>query len=284
MSSENQQSSMQYSKHSNWMDFNGRIAENYHVMPGYPSDAVQSIVARCTYSLPGLVIDLGCGTGGFTRQLAAEFGRQRKIVGLDPNVDMLKQATRLTTRDLQISYLQSAAEEMPFDDQSVAVLTAAGAAHRFNSSVFYPEAARVLVDGGLLVLLHNRPDAARSDFMSDYLDIHEHYVPEYRRDWHSTPDGSYGPLPYERDLSAQSAFEFLSMETWAWTERVPEDTVMALALSSTVIARAALRVGQDKVLREVHDAFVRCAKSDGYVDMPYVTEGLFARRRQRSSN
>ncbi|MDX8450231.1 class I SAM-dependent methyltransferase [Mesorhizobium captivum] len=279
MSPENYELSAKTTDHNSWKDFDGKIAENWHAMPGYPSESVQAIVAHCSHLKPAIVVDLGCGTGTFTRQLAAEFDPGCKIIGLDPNADMLKQAASLTEGDLNISYRKSAAETMPFDNGSISVLAAAGAAHRFDSLSFYPEAARVMVESGVLALLHNRPDADRGGFMSEYMEIHEHYVPEYRRDWHSTPCGGYCPLPYERDLSNQDKLEAFSIQRWSWTERVSEATLLAQALSSTVIARAVHRVGQEKVFSEVRNAFIKHADPDGYVNMPYVTEGIFATKK-----
>ncbi|KAI0700292.1 S-adenosyl-L-methionine-dependent methyltransferase [Cytidiella melzeri] len=97
-------------------------------------------------------IDLGCGTGQATTELSAF----QKIIGVDPSAKMIEQASRdAATAGLpgQIEYQQSAAEELPFlQDGSIDFVSAAQAAHWFNWTKLWKEAARVMrTDGSLAV-------------------------------------------------------------------------------------------------------------------------------------
>ncbi|KAI0343842.1 S-adenosyl-L-methionine-dependent methyltransferase [Trametopsis cervina] len=97
-------------------------------------------------------VDLGCGTGQATTELTSF----KKIIGVDPSAKMIEQAT-LNASKLglpgQIEYKQSSAEELPFlQDSSVDLVSAAQAAHWFDWTKLWKEAARVLrPDGSLAV-------------------------------------------------------------------------------------------------------------------------------------
>lgn len=97
----------------------------------------------------GLAVDLGCGTGQNSRLLAPHF---QEVVGIDVSESQVEEA-RAVTGFPNITYRQGSAEELPFPDSSVDLLTAATAAHWFDQARFLVEAARVLKPGGCMALL-----------------------------------------------------------------------------------------------------------------------------------
>ncbi|XP_017276120.1 putative methyltransferase DDB_G0268948 [Kryptolebias marmoratus] len=96
-----------------------------------------------------LAVDLGCGTGQFTRLLAPHF---KEVVGMDVSENQVEEA-RTVPGYPNITYRQGTAEQLPFGDGTVDLLTAASAAHWFDQSKFLPEANRVLKPGGCIALL-----------------------------------------------------------------------------------------------------------------------------------
>ncbi|XP_037542250.1 putative methyltransferase DDB_G0268948 [Nematolebias whitei] len=96
-----------------------------------------------------LAVDLGCGTGQFTRLLAPHF---KEVVGMDVSENQVDEA-RTVPGDPNVTYRQGTAEDLPFEDGTVDLLTAASAAHWFDKSKFLPEANRVLKPGGCIALL-----------------------------------------------------------------------------------------------------------------------------------
>ncbi|XP_062311790.1 putative methyltransferase DDB_G0268948 [Osmerus eperlanus] len=96
-----------------------------------------------------LAVDLGCGTGQNSRLLAPHF---QEVVGIDVSESQLEEA-RAVSGYPNITYRKGTAEELPFPDSSVDLLTAASAAHWFDQARFLVEAARVLKPGGCMALL-----------------------------------------------------------------------------------------------------------------------------------
>ncbi|XP_029442084.1 putative methyltransferase DDB_G0268948 isoform X2 [Rhinatrema bivittatum] len=94
----------------------------------------------------GLAVDVGCGTGQSTQILAPHF---EKVVGLDISEAQIEKAKQ----DLyaaNISYCLSSAEELPFEDCSVDLITASAAIHWFDIEKFLKEADRVLKPKGCM--------------------------------------------------------------------------------------------------------------------------------------
>ncbi|XP_075463370.1 putative methyltransferase DDB_G0268948 isoform X3 [Ascaphus truei] len=95
-----------------------------------------------------LAVDVGCGTGRYTRPVAAHF---EKVIGIDISESQINEARRSTSED-NVLYHTSPAEELPVKDASVDLVFAGLAAHWFIIDKFMQEAARVLKPGGCLAL------------------------------------------------------------------------------------------------------------------------------------
>jgi ubiquinone/menaquinone biosynthesis C-methylase UbiE len=91
-------------------------------------------------------LDVGCGAGLST----AALGRLvTDAVGLDPNGDMLVHRRQVAPA---ASFVVARAEAPPFAARSFDIVTAAGAVNYVDLAKFLPEAARLLVPGGFLVV------------------------------------------------------------------------------------------------------------------------------------
>ncbi len=99
---------------------------------------------------PGIVLDLGCGTGWFTRRLAARYPKA-EITGADLAPGMLEQA-RITGSDA-VNWLNADAEQLPLADQSVdLIFSNLMIQWSPRPEVVLAECRRVLAPGGLLVV------------------------------------------------------------------------------------------------------------------------------------
>ncbi|XP_019409681.1 PREDICTED: putative methyltransferase DDB_G0268948 [Crocodylus porosus] len=91
-----------------------------------------------------LAVDIGCGSGQGTRVLAAHF---EKVIGIDISEAQIEEAKQANTLP-NVSYCVSSAEQLPFEDGSVDLITAFVAAHWFDLERFMKELDRVLRPNG----------------------------------------------------------------------------------------------------------------------------------------
>ncbi|XP_056146082.1 putative methyltransferase DDB_G0268948 [Lampris incognitus] len=97
-----------------------------------------------------LAVDVGCGSGQGTVLLANHFA---SVVGIDVSPAQLEVALGHATAP-NVTYRQCVAEELPFSDSSVDLVTAMSAFHWFERPRFLQEAHRVLKPHGCLALLN----------------------------------------------------------------------------------------------------------------------------------
>ncbi len=94
----------------------------------------------------GCAVDIGCGSGISTHALA-EFAQER--IGVEPAEPMVEAARAV---DPQARFLVGPAEAIPLPDGTADLITAAGALNYADLPRFFPEADRVLKDGGALLI------------------------------------------------------------------------------------------------------------------------------------
>lgn len=127
----------------------GRAVDEYErARPSYPQEAVDWLVPEGVRT----VLDLGAGTGKFTRSLVA---RGLDVIAVEPDDVM-----RATLADAlpSVRTVKGTAEAIPLPDASVDVITAAQAWHWVDQARALPEAARVVKPGGSLALVWNIRD------------------------------------------------------------------------------------------------------------------------------
>ncbi len=90
-------------------------------------------------------LDIGSGAGLSTRALTVLAARQ---IGIEPAEAMLQWRARIAP---SADFLVAAAEHLPFRSGSIDLIVAAGSLNYVNLEQFFPEAARVLEPGGLLL-------------------------------------------------------------------------------------------------------------------------------------
>ena len=164
--------------------------------PDYPAEVDGWL--RDTLSLaPGkTVVDLGAGTGKFTRRLVATGA---KVIAVEPVAAM---RDRLTADLPEVEALDGNATAIPLPDASVDAIVCAQAFHWFATREALAEMHRVLKPGGILGLIWNTKDDSvpwvRSAFT--ITEPYEGQVPRfYTGDWRNVfPAPGFGPLHEQR--------------------------------------------------------------------------------------
>ncbi|CCV03083.1 putative Methylase involved in ubiquinone/menaquinone biosynthesis [Mesorhizobium metallidurans STM 2683] len=227
----------------------------------------------------GRIVEVGAGTGLFTKSLAKVFGPRFTILALEPNEDMRQHAQLQTPIGAPIVYLDGVAEQLPAEDSSARLIAAASAVHRFDRPLFYKEAERMLTRDGLLAFVHYEPDDKTSPFVDNFLSVIERALPSYQRRRSSRPEGGYFDLNIMGELTELPAFENVGRVSFIFSEPIDWETFKNRALSFTIIQKAIHIKGEAEVLSELLNAFELHRNSNGMVRMPYEAEVITARRK-----
>lgn len=139
-------------------------------------------------------LDVGCGTGQLTVQLAPHFGQ---VTGVDASPSQIAAATPGDN----ITYRVGRAEDLPVEDHSIDLVTVAQAAHWFDLDAFYREADRIASPGGAVALVsyglcHFPDDPALDELYQEFYwgDFHRFWDPARAHVENGLADL---PFPYE---------------------------------------------------------------------------------------
>jgi SAM-dependent methyltransferase len=128
--------------------------------PHYPDSAIDFIIREGNLGPSSRAVDIGCGTGISTRQLA---GRGISVIGVEPNAEMraLAESTSVSPGFPVPEFREGRAEATGLSDGSADLVLSAQAFHWFQPADALAEFHRILAPGGLVVLMWNDQD--RSD-------------------------------------------------------------------------------------------------------------------------
>ena len=137
-----------------WSDLDGvspfrERAEVYaKARPSYPETAVQFIFTETAGPARGVIVDVGAGTGIGASLLA---GHGRPVIGVDPNLEMVRAATP----EAGVFLMAGRAERLPLKNATASLMTSFNAFHWFQPELFFAEAYRVIEPAGSLALVWN---------------------------------------------------------------------------------------------------------------------------------
>jgi SAM-dependent methyltransferase len=148
--------------------------------PAYPASAVAFLARVLNLSAGSRIVELGAGTGKFTRLLAAS---DATVIAVEPVAAMRRKLVELLP---DITILDGTAESIPVDDSSADAVMAASAFHWFRARESLGEIHRVLKPGGGLGLMWNVRDES-VDWVRELTRIVEPFTgstPRYKSlDW-----------------------------------------------------------------------------------------------------
>jgi SAM-dependent methyltransferase len=216
-----------------------RLAEAYErVRPGYPASAVRHLGLVFHLGPGRTVVDVGSGTGKFTRALAP-LGAAR--IAVEPTKGMRRVFARVVP---EVPVLDGTAEAIPLPGGFADAIVCAQAFHWFRPRTTLKEFARVLRPGGGVGLVWNTREA-RISWSRRISAIADRY---HRKERTRT-----GWEPWKRAFGdARSPFGPLHFRSFPSVQRAPAETHVAriLSVSSVAVQPAAER---RRVAREVRE-------------------------------
>lgn len=247
--------------------FNGLQQDYNAARPGYPEAVLKFIHARCPEA--GSIVDVGCGTGILTRQLATPY-EHSKIWGFDINANMIKVAH--AGRDVNISYCICRAEALPVAEDAVDLLTVAQAVHWFNRPTFFAEARRVIAADGLLCLIENNRNWRENQFLDAYEELLEGTSPGYSR--------HYRAFDYPAELDSAGYLRIVEHKV-RWRRNMSPREFVQMTHSSTRY-QTALRNRPNATEHRLRELLSCSVGPDGLIVLDYETRLIVARPQARA--
>ncbi|XP_041856971.1 putative methyltransferase DDB_G0268948 isoform X2 [Melanotaenia boesemani] len=201
-----------------------------------------------------LAVDVGCGSGQGTQLLAKHFA---SVVGTDVSPAQIQVALQ-HVKEPNITYRQCVAEELPFADSSVDLVTAMSAFHWFDRPHFLQEAHRVLKPCGCLALLNYTVDmelsygdccshqlnqvckefyAALQPYRSLHLGVSSIHLYQEAYETIPYPDKEWQECVWDRRCMPLSSYMGLVESFSSYQALLREDSQRAAALSQDICRR-----------------------------------------------
>jgi len=175
----------------NFKDYFSEQADIYaQSRPRYPDDLFEYLVSLSPSK--ELAWDVGTGNGQAAISLAKYFDR---VIATDGSKEQINNAFT----NQKIEYKVATAENSGLESNSVDLITVATAIHWFNHDKFYPEAKRILKNGGIIAAwcyafskTNDSIDTIIHHFATETLK--DYWPPERRFVWNNYADL---PFPFE---------------------------------------------------------------------------------------
>lgn len=158
--------------------FSRRARDYARYRPGYPSAAIDLLVARCGLHPSAVVADLGSGTGLLTQLLLA---RGAKVFAVEPNAAMREAAQAQLQDEPRFVSVEATAEATTLPPASIDLIVAGQAFHWFDVQKAHREALRVIRGAGFGALLWNERPQQPGAFLQDYEALLLRHAAEYAR-------------------------------------------------------------------------------------------------------
>jgi SAM-dependent methyltransferase len=236
--------------------------------PGYPPEAIEHLQAEFDIGPGTRIVELGAGTGKFTRALAATGAT---VIPVEPTRAMRLLLHRL---DPTTPVLAGMAEHLPLQAGVADVVVAAQAFHWFATRAAVDEIVRVLRPGGGLGLVWNTRDEtvpwrAR---LGALMNEHRHGIPRYTGGrWKAVFEGRSDLSPIRR-------------RTFPHRQRADVDALVDRVLS---VSFNAVRPSEDReeLARSVRNLLATDPATRGRrrLELAYRTDVYTARRRASPS-
>ncbi len=157
-----------------------RIADLYdRARPGYPARAVADLVRRCAITSSSRVLEIGCGTGQLTGDIARSGAH---IVALEPGASLAALARTNLADHPNVEVVVTRFEELEEPTGSFDAVVAATSFHWIHPDLAYTKAASLLTNEGFLALMTHVQAAGGTHtadtFAAEVRQLHRRLAPQ----------------------------------------------------------------------------------------------------------
>jgi ubiquinone/menaquinone biosynthesis C-methylase UbiE len=225
--------------------------------PEYPAQAVEHLVEVLKIAAGSHVVELGAGTGKFTKALLATGA---ELVAVEPVEAMRRKLVEMVPN---VRVVDGTAEAIPLADASVDAVVAAQAFHWFRGAEALAEIHRVLKPGGGLGLIWNARDESAGWVrgLTRIIEPYEGSAPRYKS------------LEWRRAFESGRLFSSLEKAEFAHAQTIPTHAIEDRIASISFIA-ALPDSTRGAVLEQVRELVRTEAGTRGLteIDFPYRTD------------
>ncbi len=241
-----------------------RSADGYErSRPSYPMATLKELADALPLQAGRTVVDLGAGTGKFTRLLALTGA---EVIAVEPVREMRERLAELLPG---VVVSDGTAEDTRLRSGFADAVVAAQSWHWFEARGALAEVERLLRPGGALALVWNRYDTS-VPWVRDFQEIHSRRAP---RDLPSPLDGGWRAVFADRP-------GWSAPEERRWANPHPttvDDLIERMMSSSHIVVLPPAE--QDHVRTEMLDLLHRQGSlcGDRRLEMPYTTDACWLR-------
>lgn len=192
------------------------VAELYaEARPGYPATLFDELAGVGALTTAASVLEVGCGAGQATADLAARAGR---VLAIDPGANLIAHAAQRTA-GAHVTFEVTTFEDFRAPSGSFELVASAQAWHWVDPAVGFPKAADLLSERGCLAVFGHVP----------VMPTHEPYHDAFRKAFDRFAPGAWGrphpasgyrpdgPLPALFAASGRFAPAIHHAFSWTWT-------------------------------------------------------------------
>jgi SAM-dependent methyltransferase len=158
--------------------FSGRVEAYRRFRSHYPREIIPVLEERCALTRESVVADIGAGTG-MLAELFLENGN--RVFAVEPNADMRAACEELVERYPRLTCVDGTAEVSRLADRSADFVAVGRALHWFDQKKCRPEFARILREGGWVVLASQGPLARSEPLIQEFQTILKEHGLDYAR-------------------------------------------------------------------------------------------------------
>jgi len=158
--------------------FSGRVEAYRRYRSAYSREIIPVLQERCALTSDSIVADIGAGTG-MLAELFLENGN--RVFAVEPNTDMRAACEELVERYPRLTCVDGTAENTGLSDQSIDFVTVGRAIHWFDQDKCRYEFARILRDGGWILLAGQGPHQRTEPVARDFRTILENHCIDFAR-------------------------------------------------------------------------------------------------------